>query len=306
MHWDLSCPACRVALTPLGTDEQLCPRCDVLYRRIDGIWRLLAKGRQEAFREFVAQYETVRTGEGRRTQNPDHLRALPFRDQSRKHRYEWSIRSHSYRALIRHVVRRLERGSIGALRIADLGSGLGWLAYRLALRGHEVAAVDLVTNDFDGLGVHRQYESRFVSMQAEFERLPLRDLSVDVLVYNAAFHYAADYVRTLREALRVLSPGGRVVIMDSPLYRDPSSGAGMVREREDAFERQYGFRGSVTEGFLTYDRLSRLQRELALEWELFEPWYGVRWRLKPWVARLRGLREPARFKLIVGHRLGEI
>jgi hypothetical protein len=43
-----------------------------------------------------------------------------------------------------------------------------------------------------------------------------------------------------------------------------------------------------------------LQRQLALRWEIFEPWYGVRWWLKPWVARLRGLREPARLKLVVG------
>jgi hypothetical protein len=42
--------------------------------------------------------------------------------------------------------------------------------------------------------------------------------------------------------LRVLAPRGRVVIMDSPMYRDHSSGLAMVREREEAFERPYGFR----------------------------------------------------------------
>jgi hypothetical protein len=97
------------------------------------------------------------------------------------------------------------------------------------------------------------------------------------------------------------------VIMDSPLYRDASSGAAMVREREDLFERQYGFRSDDidAEGFLTYDRLATIARTLGIEWELFEPWYGVRWWLKPHVARLRGSREPARFKLIVGRRLCE-
>jgi SAM-dependent methyltransferase len=307
MPWDLTCPACRAGLLPMDADAQRCPRCDITYRRENGIWRLLAKGRQEALREFIVQYETVRAEEGRRVQNPDHLRALPFRDRSRKRPYEWYIRSQSYKALIRRVIRPLERASIGPFRIIDLGSGLGWLANRLALRGHQVAAVDLVTNDFDGLGVHRHYEREFISLQAEFDHLPFPDRSVDLAIYNGSFHYAADYAATLREALRVLAPRGRVVIMDSPLYRDGSSGRTMVREREDAFAKQYGFHENtiLAEGFVTYDRLTTLEGELAVRWEVQGPWHGVRWWLKPWVARLRGLREPAQFKLIVGHRLGE-
>jgi SAM-dependent methyltransferase len=307
MPWDLTCPTCRSALVPVNTDEQRCPHCDVTYRREAGIWRLLAKGRHEAFHEFVAQYETVRAGEGRRVDRPDHLRALPFRDLSRRRRYEWYIRSQSYKALTRLVVQPLERRHVGPLRILDLGSGLGWLAYRLALRGHEVAGVDLVTNDFDGLGVHQHYDRAFLSLQAEFDRLPLRDRSVDLAVYNASFHYAADYVETLREALRVLAPGGRAVIMDSPIYRDGSSGAAMVRERDSAFEERYGFQGNPidAQGFLTYDRLAALETTLDLRWDLFEPWYGVRWSLKPWVARLRGGREPAKFKLVIGRRRDE-
>jgi len=78
----------------------------------------------------------------------------------------------------------------------------------------------------------------------------------------------------------------------------------MIQEREDTFERLYGFRGNAirTEGFLTYERLAELRDQLALHWELFRPWYGVRPLLKPGIARLRGTREPARFGLVIGHR----
>jgi len=253
----------------------------------------------------VQQYETVRIAEGRETRDPDQLRALPFRDLSGKRPYEWCIRSRTYKAFIECVIEPLERQFPGPLRIMDLGSGVGWLAYRLTVRGHEVAAVDLVSNDFDGLGTHHRFGPSFTSLQAEFDRLPFQGESVDIVVYNAAFHYAIDYAVTLREALRVLAPDGRVVILDTPLYHDSSSGAAMVREREQGFERQYGFRGEAirTEGFLTYDRLDALQDQCGLRWTLCEPWYGVRWLVKPWLARLRGLREPARFKLIVGQRL---
>jgi hypothetical protein len=38
---------------------------------------------------------------------------------------------------------------------------------------------------------------------------------------------------------------------------------------------------------------------------MHQPWYGLRWWAKPHIARLRGSREPAQFKLVVGQRLGE-
>jgi SAM-dependent methyltransferase len=269
---------------------------------------MLAKGREEFFRDFVDRYEAVRIGEGRGLESGAHLRALPFRDRSRKRRYEWYIRSQSYRTFLRSVVQPAERASRQRLRVLDLGSGVGWLAYRLALRGHEVAAVDLVMNDFDGLGAHHHYDRAFLSIQAEFERLPFGDRTVDLIIYNASFHYATDYVVTLAEALRVLALGGRVVIMDSPIYRQPASGAAMVREREDEIERLYRFKGpkgTRTEGFLTYDRLAALEGALGLRWAFLQPWYGLRWTLKPWGARLRGWREPARFKLVVGLRARE-
>jgi SAM-dependent methyltransferase len=291
-----------VALTRVEVDARRCPGCGENYFCRGGIWRLLAPGRWEAFREFVTRYETVRVGEGRRVEDPVRLRALPFRAPSWKRRTEWAMRSQSYRALLHHVVAPLELSRCGELRVLDLGSGLGWLAYRLALRGHRVAAVDLVTNDFDGLGVHRRYDREFLPVQAEFDRLPFAAAGVDLVIYNAAFHYAADFVTTLREAMRVLSPGGRVVVMDSPLYRTAASGHAMVRERDASFEKNYGFRGSPTRGFVTYAELAALEGALALRWELFEPWYGIRWWVKPWVARLRRHREPARFKLLVGRR----
>ncbi len=307
MPWDLVCPCCRGALELVAPDARRCPACQRVYPRVDGIWRLLAPGRAEALAGFVAEYETVRLAEGRKVQDPAALRALPYRDLAFARPYEWFIRARSYDALIEMVVDPLGRRRGRPLRVLDLGSGLGWLAYRLSERGHEVAAVDLLTNDFDGLGVHRHYDRAFLPVQAEFDRLPFAAGSVDLVIYNGAFHYASSYPVTLTEALRVLAPGGRIAIVDSPLYNDPASGAAMVREREEAFARRHGFRGNTlpTEGYLTHARLAELEAQLALRFERFAPWYGVRWALKPWLARLRRTREPARFELVVGHRLGD-
>jgi SAM-dependent methyltransferase len=298
----LACPSCRLPLAIREEDERRCEPCGAVYRRTAGVWGFLTEERRASVEELARRYETVRRSEGRAVGSARQLLALPFRDLSKKHPYEWFIRSRSYRALLRHVLRPAERRSRAPLAILDLGSGVGWLAHRLARRGHEVAAVDVVTGDV-GLGALVLLPSTFVVTLAEFDRLPFADNSVDLVVYNAAFHYAARYAETLREALRVLRAGGRVVVMDSPLYRDPASGAAMVRERDAAFGREHGFHdAAASEGFLTYDALATLEQTLGLEWVFHQPWYGVAWWAKPVLARLRGRREPAQFKLLVGQR----
>ena len=47
---------------------------------------------------------------------------------------------------------------------AQKAAGSGWLAYRLALRGHSVIAVDLLDDALDGLGAKKHYGSRFAAI----------------------------------------------------------------------------------------------------------------------------------------------
>jgi ArsR family transcriptional regulator len=50
--------------------------------------------------------------------------------------------------------------------------------------------------------------------RGEIEKLPLAGESVDVVLLSQTLHHAADPARALREAARVLRPGGRVLILD--------------------------------------------------------------------------------------------
>jgi SAM-dependent methyltransferase len=292
---ELGCPACRSSLAPAGADAQRCSQCGVAYRRTGGIWRMLVPGREEVIAPFLRRYEAVRAAEGRVVPDLDALDRLPFEDASGKRRGEWAVRAKSYEAFLRWVVVPLERRLARPLVVCDLGSGVGWLAHRLARLGHSVLAVDIVTSDTDGLGVHRCCTSSVALVQAEFDRLPLFAAAADLVVYNASLHYSADLDVTLGEGLRVLRPDGRLVILDSPIYEDAESGRAMRRER--------GHDTTPQEGFLTYDRLRSLEPAQGLSLHLVSPWYGVRWWLRPLVARVRGTREPAQFRLIVAQRV---
>jgi ubiquinone/menaquinone biosynthesis C-methylase UbiE len=202
----------------------------------------------------------------------------------------------------RQVLQQLESARGRALDVLDLGAGNGWLSYRLASRGHRLAAVDLLVNPLDGLGAYVHYDVSFTPVQAEFDRLPLAKDRADLVIFNGSLHYAVNYETTLGEALRVLRDDGLLVIMDSPVYHDPTSGKQMIQEREVAYAKAYGFPSDAmpSEGFLSYARLEELAHGLGIRWQFVEPYYGWRWALRPWWARLRGHREPAKFLVAVG------
>jgi SAM-dependent methyltransferase len=292
----LACPMCRVPWPPPYGCRLDCSDDRLVFVRREGVWRFLAPDRMEHVRRFMVEYDHVRRAEGWGSTDSAYYRALPFRDTTGKFRALWRIRAQSYRALQEHVL------AGGPQRVVDLGAGNAWLSNRLALAGHTVAGIDLRVDEVDGLGAHRHYDTRFLCLQAEFDAVPLANAQMDVVIYNGAFHYANDYEPVLQEAMRVLRPGGRIVIMDSPVYRDGGSGERMMQEQEESFVARFGVRGDALsrEGYLTFDRLDELAATLSLTWTLVRPAHGWRWALRPWLARMRGGREPAAFPLIIG------
>jgi SAM-dependent methyltransferase len=253
-----------------------------------------------AVAQFTREYTTVRRAEGWGSHDSAYYRALPDRDLTGRNTGIWRIRARSYATFVERVLAPMERH--GGLRILDLGAGNGWLANRLAERGHWVTAVDLLADPLDGLGAAMHYAATFAPLLGEYDHLPLASDQMDLAVFNASLHYSTDYATTLQETLRVLHPHGTLVILDSPMYFDPSSGARMVQERQARFVAAYGFASDalLSEHFLTPARLDELSSQLHLSWQLHQPALDLRSRLGRTVGGVRARREPARFPVIVG------
>lgn len=268
---------------------------------MDGIWRFLPADRLAFYSRFMDDYETIRRAEQRGSDDPAYYRALPFADITGKHTAAWKIRAASYHTFLKHVLEPLEKVTQRPLTILDVGAGNGWLSYRLSVRGHHVAAVDLATNSFDGLGAYQFYDTPFQPLQAEFDHLPLLDGAADVVVYNAALHYSTGYEQTVTEARRVLQSGGIAVIIDTPVYQSADSGRQMVAERQAQFGKDYGRASDAlpSENYLTYERLDQLARSEGLTWRIVWPTPSWRRRIRAWRSRWNGRREPAQFPVLI-------
>lgn len=292
------CPRCQGGLIQVAPNQFQCEKDALSFNQVDGIWRFLPPDRESYYSRFITDYETVRRFEERGSLDSSYYRALPFYDLSGKFSAHWKIRAASFRALQSHLI------SGSYQKILDMGSGNGWLSNRLSALGHHVMAVDLLVNPQDGLGAWRNYENRFTPIQSEFKHLPVADNSISIVIFNASFHYSEDYEATLFESLRVLFQDGKIIIMDSPVYQNAKSGEQMVAERSSAFLSHYGFASDSikSENYLTYQRMDELGEKLGIHWRHLRPFYGVRWAIRPFLARLRGRREPAEFGLWIGTR----
>ena len=101
-------------------------------------------------------------------------------------------------------------------RVADLGCGDGYLTIEASRWASRVIAVDRSRPVLErARALARRRGVRNITWrQGDIERLPLRDAAVDVAILSQALHHAADPAKALAEAARVVTPGGRVLVLD--------------------------------------------------------------------------------------------
>ena len=153
-----------------------------------------------------------------------------------------------------------------AVNALDLGSGAGHAAFALSPLVHRVVAYDLSPEMVATVAREavRRGLSNVEGRQGHVEALPYPDADFDLIVSRYSTHHWHDAGAGLREAHRVLKPGGRAIFMDvfSPglalldtwlqtleTLRDPSHVRNYRLGEWHALLEQAGFRTTSTSCF---------------------------------------------------------
>ncbi len=120
--------------------------------------------------------------------------------------------------------------------VLDLGSGAGidaFLAAGLVGENGRVIGVDMTPAMVERAQANAR-QGNYANTEfrlGQIEHLPVADASVDVIISNCVINLSPDKDQVFREALRVLKPGGRILVSDLVWLSPPSE---KTRESEEA------------------------------------------------------------------------
>lgn len=98
--------------------------------------------------------------------------------------------------------------------VGDLGCGTGQVSALVAPFVKQVIAVDASSEMLAAARSRLRKQKNVVIRRGALEELPIEDDSLDVAALTLVLHHLPDPVAALREAHRVLQPGGRLLIVD--------------------------------------------------------------------------------------------
>jgi demethylmenaquinone methyltransferase/2-methoxy-6-polyprenyl-1,4-benzoquinol methylase len=111
-------------------------------------------------------------------------------------------------------------------RVLDVATGTGLVASALAKRGADVVGLDQSADMLAGarrrLASHPELARSITFIQGEAEHLPFPDQSFDALSFTYLLRYVDDREATMRELARVITPGGRIAMVEFGVPASPA------------------------------------------------------------------------------------
>ncbi|CAA0094496.1 Ubiquinone/menaquinone biosynthesis C-methyltransferase UbiE [Starkeya nomas] len=206
----------------------------------------------DALLELMAPDDDILLRDRERLDAVRAARAAQAQDYFRAHAHEWDAirRLHAPEAQVEAAIKAALSGQrIGSL--LDLGTGTGRILELFADEMERGVGIDLSA---DMLAVARANLERAgvrnaTVRQGDIYNLALPRDAFDVVIIHQVLHFLEDAPRAIKEAARVLRPGGRLLVVDF----DPHD---LEFLREQHAHRRLGFAPEIMESWLTQAGLS--------------------------------------------------
>jgi ArsR family transcriptional regulator len=132
------------------------------------------------------------------------------------------------------------------MTIADLGAGDGSFALLLSQRAARVIAVDSSARMLE-FGRDQAVRNGIDNVEfrlGDMEEPPIDDAAVDLVFFSQSLHHALHPERSVKQAARILRPGGRIAVLDLAKHR-------FEEAREIYADERLGFSEAELESMLT-------------------------------------------------------
>ncbi len=127
---------------------------------------------------------------------------------------EWDqLQAKFFSTTIREKAFALAKVKEGELA-ADIGAGSGYITTGLLEKGLKVIAVDQSHAMLDMMRAKFKSNPNIEYRQGDVLQLPIADATIDYVFANMLLHHLPDPLKGIREMVRILKPGGKVVITD--------------------------------------------------------------------------------------------
>jgi len=231
-------------LAEAGLVERFREASWVFYRRAT---EAPAAALTDALLDLMAPDDEVLLRDRERLEAVRTVRAAHAQEYFRAHAHEWDAirRLHAPEEEVEAAIRSILAGArVGSL--LDLGTGTGRILELFSGEMERGLGIDLSA---DMLSVARANLERAgvrnaTVRQGDIYNLALPRDAFDVVIVHQVLHFLEDAPRALKEAARVLKPGGRLLVVDF----DPHD---LEFLRDEHAHRRLGFAPEIMESWLT-------------------------------------------------------
>lgn len=179
--------------------------------------------------QFEDLYLKVRELEGR-LYSDEMVSELPKVEPHHSLYHEWQIRKSSADRLIKHIGSRNQSSNL-----LEIGCGNGWLCNYL-YQGLGINCLGIDLNIHELKQAKRVFESdRLKFAYANVFDSSLEEGKYDAIVFEASIQYFGDIPMLLNQVKKLLSPTGKIYIIDSPIYESQH----LVKEAKKRSEQYY-------------------------------------------------------------------